>query len=227
MLKQWNKAIREAQFVSDMFIIAASYLAAYLITSSSDFDIKQLKPISDYLLPLYISVPGDGSGQCGALAQPQDLFTTLAPLCGVEAPPGLDGQDLLAVARGDAPGSRSIALAGPSADAWVQRFARDPAAILFTVFDADRMLQVAMAPEHSRLARLGDLTGALLDDGQAVSELHDRALDEVERRGAPAPLVAWLRSRGARPAPEDCPLWSGWPGPAGYTQYWNRVHEVG
>ncbi len=57
MLKQWNKAIREAQFVSDMFIIAASYLAAYLIASSSDFDIKQLKPISDYLLPLFISIP--------------------------------------------------------------------------------------------------------------------------------------------------------------------------
>ena len=57
MLKQWNKAIREAQFVSDLLIVACSYLAAYLIRSSHAFDLKPLGPISDYLLPLYISIP--------------------------------------------------------------------------------------------------------------------------------------------------------------------------
>ena len=25
--------------------------------------------------------------------------------------------------------------------------------------------------------------------------------------------------------PDDCPFWDGWPGPAGYEQYWNRVYR--
>ena len=58
-----------------------------------------------------------------------------------------------------------------------------------------------------------------------VQELHALALNELERRGIDPQLMNWIRSGGKGPYPRDCRFWDGWPGPAGFTQYWTRLYH--
>jgi len=175
-------------------------------------------------VPLFIRVPAAGSGRSDLLVQPQDLFTTIAPLGGADLPGSLDGSDVLTLAQQGQSGPRALALAGNGADGWGQRYRSDPASILFTAFDGDWALEVALRPEDSRLSPLGSIEYVEADHPEIVSAMHETALDEIERRGADPELLAWLR-RSCGDFPTECQFWDGWPGPPGYTQYWNNVYR--
>ncbi|MFO8008856.1 MAG: sulfatase-like hydrolase/transferase, partial [Candidatus Brocadiia bacterium] len=171
--------------------------------------------------PLFIRPPAGQQGRCAEMAQPQDFWPTLAALAGVEAP-GLPGaQDLLAVARGERDGARPLALAGGSADGWANR----GSAPLFTVFAPDDYLELALRPEDSLLHRYGDTADAPDQPAGRIGELHAAGLDELERRGADQALIRWLRSGGEAELPDDVPLFRGWPKPAGYRPYFQRLYH--
>jgi len=176
-------------------------------------------------VPFFIRVPGGGGSRSRLIVQPQDVFATLAAMAEVEVSEDIESHDVLALAQGNGEGPRKIALAGSGADAWVQRYQSNPSAILFTLFDSERVLEVALKPEDSRLSQLGSLDYVEKDHPDTVRELHAAALDEIERRGADPALMEWLRSGGDKEPPSACRFWDGWPGPEGYTQYWNRVYR--
>ena len=50
------------------------------------------------------------------------------------------------------------------------------------------------------------------------------ALDEIERRGTDAALMAWLRSGGESEFPENPNYWDGYPGPAGFRPYFGKLY---
>ena len=176
-------------------------------------------------VPLFIRTPAEIGRRSDIIVQPQDLFTTIGTLAGVEIPEGIDGHDLLSLVREGGESPRQLALAGSGADAWVSRYRSNPAAILFTLFDREWVLEVARKAEDSRLSRLDSLDYVEAEHPQVVRRLHAAAVDEIERRRADPALVEWLRSSGEKEPPTDCRFYDGWPGPEGYTQYWNRVYR--
>ena len=176
-------------------------------------------------VPFFVRVPGEKGKRSNIIVQPQDMFATIAGIAGVSPPEDLESHDLLSLVRAGSQGPRQLALAGNGADAWVNRFRNDPAAILFTLFDREWSLEVALRPEDSKLSRLDSLDYVEQDHPEQVRALHAAALDEVERRGADPALLRWLRGGGAEEPPVECRFWDGWPGPEGYTQYWNRVYQ--
>ena len=171
-------------------------------------------------IPLFIRVPGGGSGRNGIIVQPQDLFATIMGLAGLTVPGGLDSYDILSIARRGLEGPRKVALSGRGADAW----ASDPDGVLFTVFDGEWCLELAARLEACNLTRLGSLENVAAGNQEAVKSLRRLALDEIERRGADPALMAWLKSNGEGDFPQDCRFWDGWPGPAGYAQYFGRLY---
>ncbi|MFW5856769.1 MAG: sulfatase [Planctomycetota bacterium] len=186
-------------------------------------------PVREYEahVPLFVRLPGEAGGRCDALCQPQDICATVAALAGCEAPDGCVGQDLLPLAREGRPG-RALALAGVAADKWKRE------GILFTAFDGEWCLEVAARPDASVLRRLcfgaaGGGTEPVPYPAQETGEadrrdrMHAAALDELERRGAPAVLMEWIRSGGAPEAfPADARLHEPWPIPSGYAAYFSR-----
>ncbi len=172
-------------------------------------------------VPLFIRPPGGEHGVCEALAQPQDFWPTLAALAGIDAPETPGTQDLLAVARGRRKPVRDVALAGGSADGW-PRGAGGP---LFTVFAADDYLELALEPENSRLHRYGDGDDDPEHMPDRVQALHAAGLNELERRGTEEALIRWLRDGGETGLPDDTPLFRGWPKPAGYRPYFQRLYH--
>ncbi len=168
-------------------------------------------------VPLLVRVPGGPTGRSQALVQPQDIFATILSLADVPRPAALDCRDALALARDQAE-PREVALASTAAAAWQNQ------GILFTVFDAEWYLQAAIKPEDSILTRLGSLDEVQADHADVVERLHKAGLAELDRRGADPQLMRWLRSRGDKPFPARCRLFDGWPAPAAYTQYFNRVY---
>ena len=175
--------------------------------------------------PFVVRVPDAGQGRSDVFVQPQDVFATVMGIAGLPVPEGLDSHDMVRIAREGRlkaeNGPRRFALAGGSArPRWAE-----PGAILCTLFDLDWWLEVAAKPEHSHLRRYGSEEDESAGNPKVVEELHAKATAELERRGADPRLMKWLRSEGESEFPSECVLWDGWPGPAGFTQYFGRMYE--
>ena len=138
-------------------------------------------------------------------------------------PAGVVSHDLLDLARNGTAGERQVALAGSTPQNWRPE-TEDLAPPLFTCFDQEWCLEVTAKSEQAKLTRLGSLDDVADLHPKIVEELYSAALDEIERRGLDPKLVSWLRSGGDTQIPEDCCLWDGYPGPAGFYTYWNRTY---
>ena len=170
--------------------------------------------------PLFIRVPQGGSGRSKIIVQPQDLFATILSIAGLLVPPELESFDVLSLAQRGEESHRDMALAGRSIDSWTG----NPKEILFTVFDREWQLQVAAQPESCILTCLGRLDDVSSRFPNIVFELRIAGLDELARRGADPSLVAWARSGGGLPFPQEATYWTGWPGPAGFKPYFQRLY---
>ena len=95
---------------------------------------------------------------------------------------------------------------------------------LFTCFDQEWCLEVTAKSEQAKLTRLGSLDDVADLHPKIVEELYSAALAEIEQRGLDPKLVSWLRSGGDTRIPEDCRLWDGYPGPTGFSTYWDRIY---
>jgi len=171
-------------------------------------------------VPLFVRPPGGESGRSAAIAQPQDIWGTLGALAGVPVPSECDSHDLLAAARSGGRGARELAVAGGSADSW-QRAQGEP---LFTVFADDWYLELAADPARSLLYRYGETEDCAARQPRVVEELHAAGIAEVERRGTQPALIEWLRRGGEGEFPQDVSLYHGWPKPAGFRPYWQRLY---
>ncbi|MFC1453004.1 sulfatase [Verrucomicrobiota bacterium] len=166
--------------------------------------------------PFMVFVPGAGSGRSDIIVQPQDVFATVLGIAGSRAPTNLDSHDVLAVAREDLPGARNIAIAGvPPADG----------KILFSAFDGQWCLEVAGKREKCRLVRMGTGDDVAREHPGVVKDLHERALDEYERRGADPAIMHWLRAEGREPFPSRFVPHRFSPRPSGYQQYFQRLYH--
>jgi hypothetical protein len=172
-------------------------------------------------VPLFIRVPGGEHGHSSAFVQPQDIFGTVAALAGVEAPEGIESQDVLAVAREGPSGARAFAVSGTAAGRWM---AKGPGT-LFTVFGPEHYLEFTLAPSGSVLTRYGSTEDRAASNPALVAEMRAAGLDEIERRGTAGELVAWLRGRGEGGFPGECRLHDNWPGPAGFRPYFTRLYN--
>jgi arylsulfatase A-like enzyme len=169
--------------------------------------------------PMIIRVPGGESGRSDIFVQPQDVVATLLNLAGVEPMKDVESYDILTAARRGGAGQRDIALAGRGADQW----SHDPSEVLFTVFADDVYLELAANPAACHLTRYGTVEDIADQEKDTVQRLHTAGIDELERRGADQELVRWLRGHGQEAFPSQVRFWDGWPGPAGYTQYFQRL----
>jgi arylsulfatase A-like enzyme len=172
-------------------------------------------------VPLMIRVPGGGSGRCGWIMQPGDITATILALGQAEAPPGIDGQDALALAQGRAStgrGPRPLALAGPSTFEWTG--AADQ--VLFSLFASDVYMHWAPALESCRLFRYGQLWPEEHASASMVEQLWQAGLAEVQRRGTPPDLLAWLKRHGTGRFPRECRVR---PGPPGYSHYYEHLYN--
>jgi len=182
--------------------------------------------------PFMVHAPDGGSGRSDIIVQPQDIFATVMGFAGVAVPESADcpspseSYDVLTIAREGGEGPRRLALAGGRTDDWKGDLERGDAEahILFTVFDREWCLEFASKPENCRLTRLGSLEDVAADHLSVVEELHAAAIDEIEHRGTDPVLVDWLRRSGETEFPTECRFWDGYPGPAGYTAYFNRLY---
>lgn len=174
-------------------------------------------------IPLFVHVPGKGSGRSNIIVQPQDIFAIVTGMAGLPIPENLDSRNVLDIARKDKEGPRKLALSGAgAAGSW---WKDDPKKVLFTVFDNDWYLEFTVRSENCRLTRYGSLEDVAAGNQPVVQRLHTLAIDEIERRGADPSLVSWLRSEGKSEFPKECRFWDGWPGPAGYTFYFRRLYS--
>ncbi|KPK82818.1 MAG: hypothetical protein AMJ81_09150 [Phycisphaerae bacterium SM23_33] len=169
-------------------------------------------------VPLMVHVPGRGRGRSDITVQPQDVFATVLGIARAASPEQTDGHDALAAAESGSPWPRDAALAGRAAHAW----AENPTAPLFTVFDKQEYLVWSPRPEDCRLFRYGGEDAVAEPDAARVEQLWTIGLEETERRGIHPKLAAWLRGRGEGKFPRAC---CRFPGPKGYTYYWNRLYN--
>ena len=171
-------------------------------------------------VPFLVRVPGAGAGRSDIIVQPQDIFATVTAIAGANSPGDLDSHDLLAVSREGREPPRGLAVSGTSTNGW----GRDGDRPLFTAFDAEWSLEVALKPENCRLTRLGAVEDVAAEYPDVVERLHADAIGELERRGADPVVMAWLRSGGTRDFPTDCRFFDGWPLPPGYEPYFARLY---
>ena len=175
-------------------------------------------------VPLFIRLPEGDAGRSNVIVQPQDFFPTILNILGETAPEGnLEGYDILTPARERKSGERQLALSGGSIERW-SNAADNPNMNLFTAFDGEWSLEVSTKPENSRLVRRGSLEEVQNEHPDVVAKLHADALDEIERRGTDAALMAWLRSGGESEFPENPNYWDGYPGPAGFRPYFGKLY---
>lgn len=178
--------------------------------------------------PFMVRAPGAGSGRSDIVVQPQDIYATVMGIAGVPIPPEvsrtMDSHDVLKIAREGGvkleDGPRGFALAGGSASS---RWSR-PGAAFCSLFDGEWWMEVAAKPEDSRIRRYGSEEDEAAANVKIVEELHAKAVNELERRGADPRLMKWLRAGGETDFPDECVFWDGWPGPAGFTQYFARLY---
>ncbi|MFO8078953.1 MAG: sulfatase [Armatimonadota bacterium] len=171
-------------------------------------------------VPFMIRLPGGTeTGRSDVIVQPQDVFPTVCTQAGLLSPRGACSNDIIAQARGEAGPAREIAIAGRApSEQW-----RDGEPGLFTVFDGDWSLEVAVSPERSILRRMGSQEDASADNEAVVERLWEKGVDTIHRRHLDGGLWDWLASRGERDFPEDPTYWEGYPGPAGYDRYFKRL----
>lgn len=172
-------------------------------------------------VPFFARVPGGGSGRSDVIVQPQDLFATVMGIAGGDTPADIESFDVLAAARQSRATPRRFALSGCSLDLW----ASEPERGMVCRFDGEWCLLAAPVPGNSRLYRPGSQTDVAADNADVVERFREEAIEELTRRGADPELVEWFRSGASKPFPEKRPLWDGWPGPAGYEPYWNRLYR--
>jgi arylsulfatase A-like enzyme len=166
-------------------------------------------------VPLLVDVPGDDGGDCGAVAQPQDLFATIANIAGADVP-DVESHDLLAAAR-EGTDPRDLALTGHSVDTWEEA---GPETMLFNVTDGEWSLAVTPDPAAAELSRLGDPSP--VENARERERLHERGREELARRGLDADLAAWLDEGGTGPLPEEYRVSDGHGRPPGYEMYWDK-----
>jgi arylsulfatase A-like enzyme len=166
-------------------------------------------------IPLFIRIPGGGSGRSSAFAQPQDYFATILGLAGQTPPSELDSQNLFELARNGEPGRRQLALSGSGSNHW------NSEGFLFTAFDEEWTLLVHAKPEDSELIRRGTQECVESENSDVVERLHSAAIDEVERRGTDPLVMSWLRNRGEGPRPRGYK----WPDKGGYCPYFQRLYK--
>ena len=170
-------------------------------------------------VPLMVRRPGGAVGRRGGIVQPQDIFATVCGMAGCGRPDGVEAFDVLAPPEAERP--RRIALSGQFSGFNGER------EYVCTVLDGEWCLEATVAPERSRLQRMGGTEDVAADHPRVVRKLWSEGMDELARRGADARIMAWIRSGGDGPFPADCPLHDGWPGPEGYTAYFGRLAELG
>lgn len=170
--------------------------------------------------PFMVHIPEGGSGRSDIWVQPQDVFATVAAIAGVPVPEEIDSRDVVALARDGKASPRRMALAGHPIN---PGFARNPNQIFCTVFGEDYYLEMAPRPQDCHLVAYGSLETVEAEHADVVAKMHAAGLDELERRGMDAALMKWLRAGAEAAFPEDCRFWDGYPGPAGYTPYFNRL----
>jgi arylsulfatase A-like enzyme len=121
-------------------------------------------------VPLVIAGPGIPQGRTAAFAYLMDLFPTFAKLAEAKLPPGVEGQDLLPVIRGEKPSVRTAAYLGyrdcmrsVSDGRW--KLIRYPLVDRTQLFDLEKdpreLTNLAESPAHAETlrrlqARLGD-----------------------------------------------------------------------
>ena len=169
-------------------------------------------------IPLLVHVPGRSAGRVGHIVQPQDLFATILGIAGAERPVPLQGYDLLQLAEGEGAETRTVALSGTHPHSWGE----DPDRAAFTVFGGKWYLNLAPRSGACRLYAYGSTEDVASAHPDVVKDLRQRGLKELARRGASAELVEWLRGEGKESFPEEDRTR---PGPANWTQYWNRAYN--
>jgi len=170
--------------------------------------------------PFIVHVPGLGRGRSDSFVQPQDIFATVMGLAGGAVPDGVESFDVLSAARDGRRTPRTFALSASSADTWQGEPTKT-----FTMFDGEWCLIMAARTRDCQLMRAGTQDDVASEHSEVVERMRTAALDEIARRGADPALVEWFRSEGANPFPKNCPLWDGWPGPAGYKPYFDRLYK--
>ncbi len=170
--------------------------------------------------PFLVRLPGGERGKSDLMVQPQDVFPTIAALANVDVPEGVTGFDVLAQARGGA-AEREVAVAGSAAGPhWAK-----PGQNLFTVFDGEWCLEYAAKPADCALTRIGSIEDVAADHPDVVERLRDAGLREIRRRGPDPRLMQWLSADGEGELDEGIVYWDGYPGPPGYTAYFQRIWE--
>lgn len=170
-------------------------------------------------VPFILYVPGEGSGRCDAIVQPQDIFATLARIGGAPVPSEIESYDALEIAQeGKEP--RGIALSGAVVRGW-----KRPDQILFSAFTKEWRLGFAADPKYCELERLGSGENVADQHPEVVEELHRAALEEIARRGLDPVLVDWLRNRGYTEIPPEYRVTDAHPAPAGWRVYWQNVYR--
>ncbi len=168
-------------------------------------------------VPFLVRLPGGEGGDSDIVVQPQDIFATITDLAGIELPEGVESFNVVDDAQ-SGPGNREVAA---SATAATPHWPEQP--ILFSVFDGQWCLEYALRSEDTRLCRMGSVEDVADDHPDVVRCLRAAGLDEIERRGIDDDLLDWLRGEGSCDFPEDAIFWDGYPGPEGYTPYFNRL----
>lgn len=174
-------------------------------------------------VPLFLDIPGAGDGHCDAIVQPQDVFATVANIGGGSIPEAVDSRDMVALAEGDEPNRRQIAVSGtavetPGRRAWGDR---DPDEIFFSVFDETWALTVTPDIDACELQRLGHYEDATEDNPAVVRRLYHAALDELDRRGLDPRISEWIRAGGGTDTfPREYSVSTSHPIPKGWERYW-------
>lgn len=180
-------------------------------------------------VPLFVDVPGGGSGHCDAIVQPQDVFATVAAIADAAVPETIDSQDVLAIARGERTPRRQVALSGTAVET-VGRTpwgVRDQDDVLFSVFDGDWSLAFAPEIDACKLRAIGSFEEVSDDNPAVVERLYEAALDELDRRGLDRAISQWLRQGDDRGSfPSEYQATSSNPVPQGWRRYWyHEMHE--
>ncbi|MDF1515544.1 MAG: sulfatase [Anaerolineae bacterium] len=165
-------------------------------------------------VPLLVYAPDLEPGRNNSFIQPQDIFTTVLGLAGINHADPSPGSDIIA----NQGTSRSLAIGGPSINSWQG----DPRQIVMTLFDEGWYLNIAADPAACRLYQYGAVENMASENMGIVMQLRDKAWHELSQRATHPAVIDWLRSGGATQFRD---AWSAWIGPENWTTYWERVYE--
>lgn len=170
--------------------------------------------------PLMLYVPGYGNQRIDMIAQPQDIFTTLANLADINVPDKRSSHDLLEnLEKRTHP--RKLALSGSSvSEEWAKE-----GKTLFVLYKDNWYLEFTAKPENCSLRREGSLEDVSNSYKNVVKSLHSEGIDELERRGADPAIIRWLKNHGESEFPTDSKFWEGFPDPKGYDRYFYRSYN--